>query len=150
MDVWQQDESRFGQQGSLSRIWAKRGTRPRKVRQQQFISTYIYGAVCSATGQAFGLVLPYVNTDSMGLYLQALSAHIPAGRHGAIVMDQAGWHMTDKLIVPSNMTMIPLPPYSPELNAMEQVWAWMKRKGLSARCYENELSTVLWTLNYET
>ena len=46
VDIWSQDETRVGQQGSLTRIWAKRGTRPRKVRQQQFISTYIYGAAC--------------------------------------------------------------------------------------------------------
>ena len=50
VDIWSQDESRVGQQGSLTRIWAKRGTRPRKVRQQQFISTYIYGAACHDTG----------------------------------------------------------------------------------------------------
>jgi len=50
VDIWSQDETRIGQQGSLSRIWAKRGSRPRKVRQQQFISTYIYGAACHDTG----------------------------------------------------------------------------------------------------
>ena len=50
VDIWQQDESRFGQQGSTTRIWAKTGTRPRKVKQQQFISTYIYGAVCAKNG----------------------------------------------------------------------------------------------------
>ena len=68
VDIWQQDESRFGQQGSTTRIWAKTGTRPRKVKQQQFISTYIYGAVCARDGNAFGLVLPYTNTQSMQLF----------------------------------------------------------------------------------
>ena len=52
VDIWFQDETRVGQQGSLSRIWAKRATRPRKVRQQQCISTYIYGAACHETGES--------------------------------------------------------------------------------------------------
>ena len=56
VDIWSQDETRVGQQGGLTRIWAKRGTRPRKVRQQQFISTYIYGAACHDTGESFALI----------------------------------------------------------------------------------------------
>ena len=58
VDIWSQDEARVGQQGSLCRIWAKRGTRPRKVKQRQFLSTYIYAAACHATGASCGLVLP--------------------------------------------------------------------------------------------
>lgn len=69
VDIWSQDETRAGQQGSLSRIWALRGTRPRKVKQQQFISTYIYGAACHDTGQSFALILPYANTEAMNLFL---------------------------------------------------------------------------------
>lgn len=131
VDVWQQDESRVGQQGSTTRIWAKRGTRPRKVRQQQFIATYIYGAVCAQTGEAFGLVLPYTNTDSMQLFLDELSRQAKDNRHIALVMDNAGWHTANELFVPKNITLIPLPPYAPELNAVEQVWHWMKSHYLS-------------------
>ena len=58
VDIWQQDETRIGQQGSLTRVWAPVGTRPRKVKQQQFIYTYIYGAACWATGESFALILP--------------------------------------------------------------------------------------------
>jgi transposase len=131
VDIWQQDESRVGQQGSTTRIWAKIGTRPRKVRQQQFISTYIYGAVCAKTGEAFGLVLPYTDTEGMQLFLDELSCHIKVGRHIALVIDNAGWHTTTGLAVPQNITLIPLPPYSPELNAVEQVWHWIKSHYLS-------------------
>jgi hypothetical protein len=63
--VWSQDESRIGQQGSLTRIWATKVTRPRKVKQRQFTSTYIYGAACHSTGQSFGLILPYDNTATI-------------------------------------------------------------------------------------
>ena len=61
VEIWFQDEARFGQQGSLSRLWALKGTRPRAVRQQQFKYTYLFGAVCPATGNAVGLLLPYAN-----------------------------------------------------------------------------------------
>mgnify|MGYP003429848613 FL=1 len=131
VDIWQQDESRFGQQGSTTRIWAKTGTRPRKVKQQQFISTYIYGAVCARDGNAFGLVLPYTNTQSMQLFLDELSKYAPQNRHIALMMDNAGWHTAKDLLIPSNITLVPLPPYSPELNAIEQVWSWIKQHYLS-------------------
>jgi transposase len=131
VDIWQQDESRVGQQGSTTRIWTKTGTRPRKVKQQQFISTYIYGAVCAKTGEAFGLILPYTNTEAMQLFLDELSYNIKLGRHVALVMDNAGWHTANELKVPNNITLVPLPPYSPELNAVEQVWYWIKSHYLS-------------------
>ena len=135
VDIWSQDETRVGQQGSLTRIWAKRGTRPRKVRQQQFISTYIYGAACHDTGESFALILPYANTQAMNKFLGDLSLTIQGNRHIALLMDNAGWHSAKKLTVPSNITLIPLPPYSPELNAMEQVWEWIKNHFLSNQCY---------------
>lgn len=137
VEIWQQDESRIGQQGSLTRIWAKRGTRPRKVKQQQYLSTYIYGAVCAATGQSVGLVLPSVNTAAMNLFLKELSVSISLEKHVALVMDNAGWHISKKLNIPSNITIVPLPPYAPELNAMEQVWQWMKANHLSNTCYDD-------------
>jgi transposase len=135
VDIWSQDETRVGQQGSLSRIWAKRGTRPRKVRQQQFISTYIYGAACHETGESFALILPYANTQAMNKFLEDLSHTIEGNRHIALIVDNAGWHTAKKLTVPSNITLIPLPPYAPELNAMEQVWEWIKNHYLSNQCY---------------
>jgi hypothetical protein len=106
VDIWQQDESRVGQQGSTTRIWAKIGTRPRKVRQQQFISTYIYGAVCAKTGGTFGLVLPYTNTEAMQIFLNELSCHVNDGRHIALVIDNSGWHTATGLVVPHNIILI--------------------------------------------
>ena len=135
VDIWSQDETRVGQQGSLTRIWAKRGTRPRKVRQQQFISTYIYGAACHCTGKSFALILPYANTQAMTRFLEELSLTIESGRHIALLTDNAGWHTAKKLTIPRNITLISLPPYAPELNAMEQIWQWIKNHFLSNQCY---------------
>ena len=137
VDIYQQDESRVGQQGSMTRIWAPKGTRPRKVKQKQFISTYIYGAACATTGDSFGLILPNVNTQSMQLFLDSFSKHIKQGRHAAIIIDNAGWHTAKDLHIPHNMTLIPLPPYAPELNSMEQVWQWMKSDYLSNTFFKN-------------
>ena len=76
VEIWSEDETRVGQQGSLTRIWAKKGTRPRKVKQRQFISTYLYGAACHKTGQSYAVVLPYANTKAMNILLQGLSKEI--------------------------------------------------------------------------
>ena len=99
----------MGQQGSLSRIWAPTGTRPRKVRQQQFISAYIYGASCAETGDSFGLIFPSTNTQLMQIYLDQLSEHVETDRHIALIIDNAGWHKSKELKVPVNITLIPLP-----------------------------------------
>lgn len=150
LDIWFQDESRVGQQGSLTRIWAPRGTRPRKVKQGQFIYSYIYGSACPKTGNSFGLILPSTNTVSMQTYLDGLSKHIQKGRHVALIVDNAGWHTSKSLNVPDNITLVPLPPYSPELNPMEQVWQWMKHNYLSNICfdkYENILDKLTQSWN---
>jgi len=137
VDVWFQDEARFGQRGTLSRIWALKGTRPRVVRQQQSTYAYLFGAVCPKQDKAVGLVLPNANTDAMQLHINEISAEVPPGRHALVVCDMASWHTTDKLMMPNNMSLLPLPAYSPELNSAEQVWEVLRKKSLSNRCFEN-------------
>ena len=137
VELWSQDEIRIGQQGSLCRIWARRGTRPRKVKQQQFLSTYVYGAASHTTGASCALVLPYANTNTMNIFLRELSTKISPSKHMALIVDNAGWHRAKDLVIPDNITLVPLPPYSPELNAMEQVWEWMRGHHLSNQCYKN-------------
>ena len=80
LEIWSEDKTRVGQQGSLTRIWAKKGTRPRKVKQRQFISIYLYEAACHKTGQAYAAVLPYSNTKAMNIFLQVLSKEIKEGK----------------------------------------------------------------------
>ena len=97
VDIWFQDEMRIGQRGTQTRLWARKGTRPRVVRQQQSESAYIFGAVCPQCDAAVGLVLPFANTQTMALHLEAVSQAIPPGRHAILVLDKAGWHTTPKL-----------------------------------------------------
>jgi transposase len=71
----------------------------------------------------------------MNKFLSELSSVVESGRHVALIVDNAGWHTAKKLVVPDNITLIPLPPYAPELNAMEQIWEWIKNHFLSNQYY---------------
>jgi transposase len=137
IEIWWQDESRIGQQGSLSRVWASKGTRPRVVRQRQFLSTYIFGAVCPDRDLGCALVLPECNAGMTQLHLKQISEHIQEGYHGIVLMDRASWHTTEALNIPENITLMPLPPYSPELNPMEQVWQQLRKIKLSNTVFKD-------------
>lgn len=137
MDVWFQDEARIGQQGTQTRIWAKRGTRPRVVKQQQFLAEYIFGAVCPTQKIAAAIVVPCANTNAMEQHLEEIAYYIPTGRHAVVVMDQAGWHSSKNLKIPKNITLLHLPPYSPELNPQEPVWKYLKDRFLANRVFKN-------------
>lgn len=135
VDIWFEDESRVGQQGSLTRIWAEKGTRPRVPRQQQFLYEYIFGAVCPKREIAVGLVLPCANAEGMQLLLNEISAETPPGRIAVIIMDGAGWHHFKGLVIPENIRILFLPAYSPELNPVEQIWQYLKDKFLANRVF---------------
>ncbi len=135
-EIWWQDEMRIGQQGSLSRVWAARGTRPRVVRQRQFLSTYIFGACCPDKDKSCGLILPRVDTDMMQIHLQEISKSVEKDYHALILVDRASWHTTEQIQLPKNITLIPLPPYSPELNPMEQLWQQLRKIKLSNASYD--------------
>lgn len=137
VEIWWQDESRIGQQGSLSRVWANKGTRPRVVRQKQFLSTYIFGAVCPDRDVGCALVLPECNTGAMQIHLDEISKEVREGYHAIILVDRASWHTTEALLIPENISLLPLPAYSPELNPMEQVWQKLKRAELSNRTFKD-------------
>ncbi len=97
---------------------------------------YIYGAVCPNNDEAVGLVFPVANSEAMTLHLNEISKKTKPGRHAIVIMDQAGWHTSNKLGTFDNLTPIMLPPYSPELNPVEQVWQWLRQHHLANRCYE--------------
>lgn len=137
VELYFQDESRIGQQGSTTRIWAKKGTRPRVEKQKQFISANIFGAVCPDKDKGFALILPHKDTQTMQLFLNEFSKTIQKNIHAVLVTDQASWHKTSKLKKPKNISFVFLPPYSPELNSIEQVWQKMKQRWLSNRCFKD-------------
>jgi len=136
IDIWFQDEARFGQQNQTTKIWAKRGSRPRVVRQQQFDYGYLFGAVCPSSGATEAFISPLVNKEAMTQHLKQISEATDEGRHAVVVMDGAGWHTLDTASPFNNVTIMKLPPYSPELNPIEQVWQWLRQHCLSNRIFK--------------
>lgn len=135
VDIWFQDEARFGQQNTTTRIWATKGSRPRVVKQQQFEYVYLFGAVCPAAGETEALIAPWVNREIMTHHLQQIAKRTQLGRHAVVIMDGAGWHTDDIAQGIDNLSIIKLPPYSPELNPIEQVWSWLRQHHLANRCF---------------
>jgi len=135
IEVWFQDEARIGQKNKITRRWARRGTRPSAPKDQRTKSAYIFGAICPELGKGAGLILLFCNTQTMSLHLAEISLAIEPGAHGVVLMDQAGWHMTGKLEVPENISIIPLPPKCPELNPVENIWQFMRDNWLSNRIF---------------
>jgi transposase len=99
--------------------------------------TYIFGAICPKKGKGAGLVLPYCDTGAMQEHLAEISQAVDPGAHAVLILDQAGWHVTPKLEVPENITLMFLPPRSPELNPVENVWQFIRDNWLSNRVFRD-------------
>lgn len=141
IEVWFDDEARVGQKGSIEYVWAPIGSRPSMVRDNRHGSVHIFGAICPARGVGAAIIMPAVNTEAMNEHLTEISTQVATGAHALLVCDRAGWHPPgdrlpgDRLIVPDNITLMPLPPYAPELNPMENVWDYLRG---------NKLSSLVW------
>ncbi len=116
-----QDEGRFGRISTPRRCWAPRGVRPKAPSQIVRKYTYVHVAVSPHDGVMDSLVLPQVNGQAMSLFLKEVSHRHP-DEFILMVLDGAGWHRAGELEVPTNMHLIFLLPYSPELNPVEHVW----------------------------
>ena len=136
MEIWFQDEARIGQKNKITRRWARRGSRPRAPHDQRTQSAYIFGAICPEAGKGAGLVMPRCDTEAMELHLREISRAVEPGAHAVVILDQAGWHMSMRLAVPDNITLLPLPPRSPELNPVENIWQFMRDNWLSNRVFQ--------------
>ena len=135
VEVFFEDEARFGQQGTITRVWAPRGSRPRAVRQTQYTYLFVLVAVCGATGAVSALIMPELNAAVVNLFLEQFSRELPAGAHAILVWDGAGYHTGGELVVPANVSLILLPPYSPELNPVENLWHYLRSHDWSNRLY---------------
>jgi len=81
--------------------------------------------------------MPRCDTDAMNLHLVEISKVVAAGAHAVLLLDQAGWHTTNTLAVPANITLLPLPPRCPELNPQENVWQFIRDNWLSNRVFQS-------------
>jgi hypothetical protein len=137
IEIWFQDEARVGQKGSLEYIWAPIGSRPRAVRDNRHDSVYLFGALCACRAVGAAIIMPTANTEAMNEHLREISALVAPGAHAVVVCDGAGWHQRGgRLKLPDNVTLLSLPPYSPELNPMENVWDYLRGNKLSHLVWE--------------
>jgi hypothetical protein len=107
--------------------------RPPGVADQRYGSVYLFAACRPGTDAAMALALPRATTTAMAVFLAAFAQQLAPGVHAVLLLDQAGWHCTPKLVVPDNITLLPLPPCSPELNPVERVWLYLRERFLSHR-----------------
>jgi transposase len=107
------------------------------VQQTEYEWVYLFGAVNPRTGASSALLAPTVNTEYMNHHLRFIGEQAGADVHVILVLDRAGWHVAKALEVPANMTLLYLPPYSPELNPVERLWAYLRSHYLSNRIYQD-------------
>jgi hypothetical protein len=136
-EVWFQDEARVGQQGTITRVWARRGSRPRAKKDHRFIWAYLFGAACPERGVGAAVVMPEVNIEAMNEHLAVISRAVTPGAIAVVVLDGAGWHASPRLRVPDNIVLLPLPPYAPELNSAENIWEYLRANKLSHCVWES-------------
>ena len=107
------------------------------VRDNRHDTAYIFGAICPARGVGAAVITPAANTECMNLHLAEISTQVAKGLVAALVCDGAGWHQRGgKLTLPDNIVLVPLPPYSPELNPMENVWEYLRQNYLAGAIFE--------------
>jgi len=136
VEVWFTDEARVGQQGTLTRVWATRGSRPRAPRDHRYEWAYLFGAICPERSTGAAVIMPEVNIEAMNVHLTEISRCVSVGAIALLVLDGAGWHSSPRLDVPDNIVLLPLPPYSPELNPIENVWEFLRANFLSHRVWD--------------
>lgn len=150
-----EDEAGFGRINKPRYCWCPKGIRPSVPCHHIREYRYAYGAVEPLTGDHFFLVLPYCNTICMNVFLQELAAYYP-NDYILLVADGATWHKSKSLEIPHNIEIFPLPPYTPEMNPIEQIWAWLRLHGFRNEIFHSldnvvdRLCEVICSLTHDT
>jgi transposase len=131
-----QDEAGFGRINKPKYCWCFKGLRPSVPCHHIREYRYAYGAVEPLTGESFFLVLPYSNTVCMNIFLDELSKTYPDDRI-LLVCDGASWHKSAALIVPDNIRLLFIPPATPEMNPIEQIWTWLRKHGFRNEIFDS-------------
>ena len=137
IEVWAEDEARFGLKPIARRVWAPRGRRPACSGRARYEWLYVYGFARPRAGGLVALTLPRVTAEHMGTALATFAARAdPGGRKLLVVLlDNAGWHVAKRLAVPANVILHRLPPCSPELQPVEPLWP-LVREAVANREFE--------------
>ena len=132
-----QDEAGFGRINKPKYCWCAKGIRPNVPCHHIREYRYVYGAVEPLTGESCFLVMPYCNTDCMNVFLDELSRQY-LDDIILLCCDGAAWHKSKSLKIPDNICLFFIPPYTPEMNPIEQVWKEIRKRG-----FRNEIFASL-------
>ncbi len=138
VEIWAEDEARLGLQPVIRRVWAPIGKRPTAHHCRRYQWVYTYGFVQPDTGASYFLLLPRANVSMMQLALELFATEVNSGRQRLIILlvDQAAWHLSQKLRVPAGIFLYPLLPYTPQLQPTECVWPLL-REAVANQVFEN-------------
>ncbi|HFI0632418.1 TPA: IS630 family transposase [Streptococcus suis] len=148
-----QDEAGFGRISKLGSCWSPKGYRPHVASHHIREYRYCYGAVDAHTGDSFFIIAGGCNTDWMNVFLKQLSEAYPDD-YILLVMDNAVWHKSSTLEKPHNIGFEFIPPYTPEMNPIEQVWAEIRKRGFKNKAFKtlddviNKLQVVIRELDW--
>lgn len=135
--VFFEDEARFGRIDNPSRCWSPKNIRARVGSQIVREYLHAFACVCPQTGETNSLILNDCDTEMMNLFLEDTSLTFPDNRN-IMIVDGAGWHRSKDLIIPENIVLWSLPPYSPELNPVEHIWDYIReQKGFKNKTFVN-------------
>lgn len=132
-----QDEAGFGRINQVRSCWCPKGIRPTVPCHRIREYVYAYGAVEPLTGDSFFLILNLCDTISMNVFLEKLSENYSED-YIILVCDGAPWHKTKGLKIPKNIEIVFIPPYTPEMNPIEQIWKEIRKIG-----FKNEIFSSL-------
>lgn len=127
VNLYFQDESRFGLKTFVGRCLSKIGVRPKVAYQHKFKNTYLWGSYSPINGDSFVWEINGADSQIFESYLQEFSLQNPR-EYKIVVIDNAGFHSTKNITIPKNIHLLRIPPYSPELNPCEQIWQYIKKR----------------------
>lgn len=136
IEIWFQDEARMGQQGNLRIIWSPKGLRKLVRRDCGYKSCILYSAVCPKYHLEATHLCTKSNCTEMNQHLATIRDAVKKDHLGVVVLDRATLYRSKELDNPSNLSLLHLPPYSPELNPMENVYNYQKSTFHANRVFE--------------
>ena len=136
-----QDEAGFGRINKPKYCWCRKGYRPNVPCHHIREYRYAYGAVEPMTGDSFFLIMPYCNTVCMNIFLQKLSQKYPDDEI-LLVCDGAAWHKANALVIPANIHLAFIPPATPEMNPIEQIWKELRKIGFRNEVFHSLADVV--------
>jgi hypothetical protein len=146
--VFFEDEARFGRISREMHCWVKGNMVPAVARQMIREYIYAYSALSPQTGDCYSMISPYCNTEAMNMFVAQLSIFYSNYRI-ILILDKAGWHISQSLKLADNIQLLHLNPYSPEQNPVELLWREIRRKYFHNNIFnsmdevENTLQTAL-------